>query len=191
MSKPEEYGICIRLIRQDDTALFEGRVNELPDLKVYCDTQAEAYEELVDAIQTAQALFEEQGREFPQVEPSEETFSGRVTLRMSRSLHRCVHERAERDGVSLNQWIVEAVASRTDKRMVPADSVLVASQGRAEGGGTQTMFLQTHFLATVSMGARSHGQTFNIFGVPGFHEAVAHTPVVAAVGNARPRITNG
>lgn len=119
MSKPEEYGICIRLIRQDDVDLYEGRVAELPDLKVYCETFSEAYEELVDAIHTALQLFAEQGRPFPQAEPSEEHFSGRITLRMSKSLHRCAHERALRDAVSLNQWIVEAVACRVTPAPAP------------------------------------------------------------------------
>jgi predicted HicB family RNase H-like nuclease len=112
MNKPEEYGICIRLIRQGDDYVYEGRVNELPDLKVYCDSYSEAYEELLDAIGTTQELLAEQGREMPPAEPLEENFSGRVTLRMSKSLHRCAHERAQRDGVSLNQWIVEAVGCR-------------------------------------------------------------------------------
>lgn len=187
MSKPEEYGICIRLVRQDGTDLFEGRVNELPDMRVYCDSYAEAYEELLDAIQTAQALFAEQGREFPQAEPGEESFSGRVTLRMSKSLHRCVHDKALRDGVSLNQWIVEAIACRTDKRMVPADSVLIASQGRAgPTGSVRTMFLQTQHLATLSMGSNL---VWNVFGIPGIHEAMTQGPV--AMTAATPRITHG
>ncbi len=112
MNKPEEYGICIRLIRQDDALVYEGRVSELPDLKVYCDSYSEAYEELLDAIGTTQELLAEQGRQMPPVEPMEANFSGRVTLRMSKSLHRCAHERARCEGVSLNQWIVEAVGCR-------------------------------------------------------------------------------
>jgi predicted HicB family RNase H-like nuclease len=122
MSKPEEYGICIRLIRQDDADLYEGRVNELPDLKVYGETYSEAYEELIGAIDVAQELFAEQGRAFPSADPIEDAFSGRITLRMSKSMHRCVHEKAARDGVSLNQWIVEAVGYRVAPSAAPAPS---------------------------------------------------------------------
>ena len=188
MSKPEEYGICIRLIRQDDSDLFEGRVNELPDLKVYCDDYAEAYEELLDAIGTAQALFAEQGREFPQAEPTEEAFSGRVTLRMSKSLHRVVHGKALRDGVSLNQWLIEAIACRTDRRMVPTDSVCVASQVRAGAyEAPRMMFLQTEHLATLSMGI-GKSNVLNIFGIPGVHEAMAQVPL--AVPTTTQRLTH-
>jgi hypothetical protein len=41
-----------------------------------------------------------------------EEFSGRVTLRMSKSLHASVSKLAEREGVSLNSWIVESVSAR-------------------------------------------------------------------------------
>ena len=187
MNKPEEYGICIRLITQDDADIYEGRVNELPDLKVYCDTYSEAYEELVGAIEAAQTMFAEQGREFPNADPGEDHFSGRVTLRMSKSLHRCVHEKALNDGTSLNQWIVEAVALRTDKRMVSADSVIVANQGRTGATEpTQTMFLQTQHLATVRMGSNA---VWNVFGIPGIHEAMTHIPLV--VTTPTPRLSHG
>lgn len=126
MSKPEEYGICIRLIRQDDADLYEGRVNELTDLKVYAETYSEAYEELIGAIEVAQEMFAEKGRAFPSAELIEDNFSGRITLRMSKSMHRCVHEKAARDGVSLNQWIVEAVGYRVDPSAAPAPAMAEA-----------------------------------------------------------------
>jgi predicted HicB family RNase H-like nuclease len=37
--------------------------------------------------------------------------SGKLTLRMPRSLHESVAEAAERDGVSINQWIVTKLAN--------------------------------------------------------------------------------
>jgi hypothetical protein len=41
-----------------------------------------------------------------------EEFSGRVTLRMSKSMHASVSKLADREGVSLNSWIVEAISAR-------------------------------------------------------------------------------
>lgn len=127
------------------------------------------------------------GKPFPDVERPEDEFSGRVTLRMSKSLHRCVHEKAMSDAVSLNQWIVEAIASRSDRRMVPADSVLVASRGRAAAGGTQMMFLQTHHLATIQMDTKE----VNVFGVPGVHESMTQLHPLMVSTNAAGRITYG
>lgn len=163
MNQPEEYGICIRLTRQDGADLYEGRVKELPDLKVYCETYSEAYEEIVDAIGAAQQLFSEERRQFPAAEPIEEDFSGRVTLRMSKSLHRCVHLRASDDGVSLNQWVVEAIAWRIQNgNMVAADSVVLVTPTREQAGtSVGIMLVQTQHIGTIS--SPQFGTTFNVF----------------------------
>jgi predicted HicB family RNase H-like nuclease len=179
MSKPEEYGICIRLIRQDDANLYEGRVNELPDLKVYCDTYSEAYEELVEAIETAQTMFAEQGREFPQAEPAEESFSGRVTLRMSKSLHRSVHEKALRDGVSLNQWIVEAVGCRVSPIGSPGHAIFIVSPAR-QSHNPHGLFIQpAAYMATIA----TSGGAATLLGTTGFIE---NNLQAASYGEAKP-----
>ena len=72
-------------------------------------------------------MFAEKGKAFPPPESEETEFSGRVTLRMSKSLHAAVHRRASVDCVSLNQWIVEAIAIRV-AGSVPVNSIYIASQ---------------------------------------------------------------
>lgn len=185
--KPEEYGVSVRLVQEGQDYLYEARVAELPDVRTYGETFSEAYSGAIEVIATTQNIFAEKGKAFPDVEQHEDEFSGRVTLRMSKSLHRGVHEKALRDGVSLNQWIVEAIACRTDKRLVPADSVVVATQGRVEAsGGTQPMFLKTHHLATISMDPSA---VFNVFGIPGVHEAM-QAPL-SVITKATGRLTHG
>lgn len=171
MSKPEEYGVCIRLIRQDDVELYEGRVNELADLKVYGETYSEAYEELVEAIGTAQSMFAEQGRAFPHAEPSEESFSGRVTLRMSKSLHRHVHEKAGRDGVSLNQWIVEAIGYRVSSNDAASGLFYVMSPMRQANSDAVTMCVQpaTHLTTRLT----TTGSMVSLLSTPGVMETYA------------------
>lgn len=188
MSKPEEYGICIRLIRQDDSDLFEGRVNELPDLKVYCESYTEAYEELIDAIGTAQELFAEQGRGFPQAEPTEDSFSGRVTLRMSKSLHRCVHEKASRDGVSLNQWIVEAIGCRVNPPVTAASAAIttptifyvMSPARRADSDVTFPCFQQAAHVASLT----HPGGTVSLLSTLGVVESIS-TPALGVENNSR------
>jgi predicted HicB family RNase H-like nuclease len=124
MAKPEEYGISVRLVREGEAEMYEARVVELPDVRTYGDTWTDAYTAAVEVVRTTQEIFAEKGRPFPEVQVPEEEFSGRVTLRMSKSLHRDVHERAERDGVSLNQWIVEAVSIRVNSPTMTVDSYL-------------------------------------------------------------------
>jgi predicted HicB family RNase H-like nuclease len=126
MNKPSEYGIAVRLVRRDGEEIYEARVAELPDVVAFGSTYAEAYEIALESIEGLQEQFAEMGRAFPDPEATESDFSGRITLRMSKSMHASVHRRALTDGVSLNQWIVEAVACRVDNRMISANNVVMA-----------------------------------------------------------------
>ena len=86
MRKPEEYGVAVRLVQEGQDYLYEARVTELPDVRTYGETFSEAYSGAIEVIATTQRIFAEKGRAFPDVEPVEDEFSGRVTLRMSKSL---------------------------------------------------------------------------------------------------------
>lgn len=89
-----------------------GYVAEIKDLPG-CITQGETSEEVLEEIEDARVLWietaYEHGDEIPL--PSTETeYSGRTLLRMPRSLHRKLAEGAEREGVSLNQYIVSLLS---------------------------------------------------------------------------------
>lgn len=103
------YNITVRRDRFDGETLFEARVKELPDLVEYGESFEEAYELAVDAIETTAAVFAERGRPMPPpVAPADE-YSGRVTLRIPRSLHRALAEAADAEAVSLNQHLVNVL----------------------------------------------------------------------------------
>jgi predicted RNase H-like HicB family nuclease len=111
--------------------VYEATVAELPDVATCGDSYGEAYESAVEAIVGLQKVFAAKGKTLPApaVEPE---FSGRITLRMSKSMHGTVHRCAQNDGVSLNQWIVEAVGLRLapPARMSSTGSVFVFSPMR-------------------------------------------------------------
>jgi predicted HicB family RNase H-like nuclease len=111
---PHRYTITIKLVSIEEGDHFEAVVAELPDLVEYGETYDQAYSLAVDSIATLREAAQEQGRLFPEPMPSQtlEEFSGRVTLRMSKSLHASVSKLADREGVSLNSWIVEAISAR-------------------------------------------------------------------------------
>lgn len=111
---PHRYTITIKLVSIEEGEYFEAVVAELPDLVEYGETYDQAYSLAVDSIATLNESALEQGRAFPEPMPSQalEDFSGRVTLRMSKSLHASASKLADREGVSLNSWIVEAVSAR-------------------------------------------------------------------------------
>lgn len=149
MAKPEEYGISVRLVQEDGSEMYEARVLELPDVRTYGETYAEAYMGAIEVIRTTQEIFAEKGKQFPAVIADEDEFSGRVTLRMSKSLHRSVHMRAQRDGVSLNQWLVEAAAQRVDGTMIPATSVFVASVDLRNSSVPVIRCQQAHYATSI------------------------------------------
>ncbi len=111
---PHRYTITIKLVTLDEGEHFEAAVAELPDVVEYGETYDQAYSLVVDSISTLRDAAIEQGRTFPDPMPSRslDEFSGRVTLRMSKSLHAASSKLADADGVSLNSWIVEAISTR-------------------------------------------------------------------------------
>lgn len=109
MIDPHAYGIEVRRRTIDGEAVFEARVRELPDLAEYADTADEAYALAIDSIETTTKLLAERGRAMPApIEPVDD-WSGRVTLRLPKSLHRALDEAAEAEGCSLNQHIVNVL----------------------------------------------------------------------------------
>lgn len=106
---PHAYNITIRRDIFEGETLFEARVRELPDLVEYAETYDEAYALAIDTIETAAEAFAEMGRAFPQAITPVDDYSGRVTLRLPRSLHRVLAETADDEGVSLNQHLVNVL----------------------------------------------------------------------------------
>ena len=77
-------------------------------------------EETVDNIAEARELWietvYESGGEIP-LPSTEIDYSGKVLLRMPKSLHRRLAEAAEREGVSLNQYIVSVLSEASGKTL--------------------------------------------------------------------------
>lgn len=109
MIDPHAYGIEVRRRSIDGEAVFEARVRELPDLAEYADTADEAYALAVDAVATTAKVLAERGKTMPPpLQPADE-WSGRVTLRVPKSLHRALSDAADAEGCSLNQHIVNVL----------------------------------------------------------------------------------
>jgi predicted HicB family RNase H-like nuclease len=110
---PHAYNIIIRRDTFDGEILFEARVKELPDLTEYAESYEEAYSLAIDAIETTAEAFAEKGRSFPVAMVPVDDFSGRVTLRLPRSLHRVLVGASDSEGVSLNQHLVDVLSYHT------------------------------------------------------------------------------
>ncbi len=105
MSLP--YTVEVRHDEESEWPWF-AKVVELPG----CMTEARTWEELLEMIEDAKSAWIEdaleQGDEVP--EPPREDYSGRVLLRMPKSLHRDLARQAKREGVSLNQFVTTSLA---------------------------------------------------------------------------------
>jgi len=108
------YSIVVTKVHEDDEDLFFAYVKEIPDISSYSAEYQEAYEDCIDSLTVLYSDAMDHGKAFPQPykAPSPSAPSGRVTLRMSRSMHADIARYAEEDGVSLNHWIVEAISQR-------------------------------------------------------------------------------
>ena len=107
----------IEIIRDDDKENpgYAARVVELPG----CITQGDTFEELGEMIEDAMRSWIEvalrEGISIPKPAP-DETYSGKFVTRVPRSLHRQIVQAAEREGVSLNQFVNVALASAMGQR---------------------------------------------------------------------------
>jgi len=106
----QSYNITIRQIEVDGQELFEARVRELPDVLDFGDTWEEAYELAVDTIETTAEIMSARGRRMPEPAAVEDDYSGRVTLRVPKALHRRLAEQAQHESISLNQYLVSLLA---------------------------------------------------------------------------------
>ena len=110
------YNITIRQIEVDGQELFEARVRELPDVVDFGGTWEEAYELVVDTIETTAEAMVEQGRRMPEPAGVQDDYSGRITLRVPKTLHRRLAEQAEHESISLNQYLVSLLAYHAGTR---------------------------------------------------------------------------
>ena len=110
MLQPSDYTISIKRGHFEGELCYEARIKELPDVAEYADSHTEAYDLAIDTIETTAEIFKQEGRSMPEPALSNVEFSGRITLRLSKTLHRLLAEQADDEVVSLNQHIVNQLS---------------------------------------------------------------------------------
>lgn len=98
----------IELIPDSEQGWFV-RIKELRGCMSQGDTIEEAYEMIQDAMRGWLEVAIEDNILIPEPAPDED-YSGKFVVRLPRSLHRQLVETAEREGVSLNQFVNVALA---------------------------------------------------------------------------------
>jgi antitoxin HicB len=111
----EEYAALpyhLMLVRdgEDKGKPWTASVEELPGCTSHGKTSDEALDGIEAAMEKWIAVALEEGRDIP--EPKSATsHSGRLLLRMPRTLHADLTRASEREGVSLNQFITDVLAA--------------------------------------------------------------------------------
>ncbi|WP_027352055.1 type II toxin-antitoxin system HicB family antitoxin [Desulfotomaculum nigrificans] len=102
------YEIKIRQLTEEEGGGWFAEIPLLPG----CMSDGETVEEAITNINDAKKCWIETclklGRDIP--EPTTDDFSGQLRLRMPKSLHKALSERAKAENVSLNQLIIYQLA---------------------------------------------------------------------------------
>jgi predicted RNase H-like HicB family nuclease len=114
MKTPEDYlkaAYSRVIIPDEETGTYTAQIAEFPGCIAEADTLDEAYKNLEETAKGWIRAALEMGQTIPQ--PScENKYSGKFALRISRTLHRQAAQIADREGVSLNQFIATTIAEK-------------------------------------------------------------------------------
>lgn len=110
---PEEYlkEPYSRVLVPDESGGYSAEMLEFPGCFAEGDTADEAIQALERAAQSWIQAALDQGQDIPQPFVNQ-GHGGKVALRLPKSVHRKAVQFAERDGTSLNQFLVSAIAAR-------------------------------------------------------------------------------
>lgn len=123
-----------------DEGSYFVKIKELEGCMSVGDTVAEAVTMIEDAKRDWLTAAIEDGIDIPLPEAMQaDRYSGKFPLRMPKSLHRKLAESAERDGVSLNQYLVTLLAERNALHEVK--TLLTADMKEKANGGNKVTYL--------------------------------------------------
>jgi len=113
--KPLEYYLGLKYPITFEAAPEGGYFVQIEDLPG-CYSQGGTIEEALEMIEEARQLWlesaYEDGLDIP-IPRGEEKYSGKFNVRFPRSLHRKLDQLADREGVSLNQYLVATLSHVT------------------------------------------------------------------------------
>jgi len=99
------------VIPDEESGTYTAQILEFPGCITEGETPQEAYERLEDvALSWIEAALD-MGQDIP-LPWSNYNYGGKIALRLPKSLHKQVSLAAERDGTSLNQFIVMAISEK-------------------------------------------------------------------------------
>ncbi|HEV2879705.1 MAG TPA: type II toxin-antitoxin system HicB family antitoxin [Pyrinomonadaceae bacterium] len=111
-----------RVFWSDEDNAYVAICPELPGVSALGDSESKALREAKVAMELYVEDMLESGEQLPEAQTAHE-YSGQTRLRMSKALHRSAAEMAENLGVSLNQFINDAVAAKVGATQFGAEMI--------------------------------------------------------------------
>ncbi len=108
-----EYPTRLRPLSKDEGGGWLAEIPDLPGCMSDGETQGHALQNLAEAKETwiRTALKRGLTIPLPTKEEESELYSGRLTLRLPKTLHHRLAERSKSEGISLNQFILSIVSA--------------------------------------------------------------------------------
>ncbi len=109
----------VEIVRYQDGGFF-AKIKELEG----CMTEGETLEETLELLEDAKKVWLEAALEdcleipLPESMREEKEYSGRILLRLPKSLHKRLVEAAQKEGVSINAYIVSLLSERNVEREI-------------------------------------------------------------------------
>lgn len=116
------YRIAVTRDEGDEETPWRAVIEELPGCEVRGSTPADAAARIPAALADWVTMAQADGREIPEPRDAR-NYSGRLLLRMSRSLHAELAQAADRDQVSLNAYINYLLVGAVRQPAAPPASV--------------------------------------------------------------------
>lgn len=108
MKQSDKYPISVHYSPEEGE--FIALCSQFPRLSGFGETRGEAISILQDAIEMGLEMLKESNQKIPEPDELSE-YSGKINLRLPKSLHQSLALEAEKEGISLNQLMVHKLSS--------------------------------------------------------------------------------
>lgn len=137
-----EYRYPAEVFFSDEDEGFIALAPDLPGCSAFGETAEEALRELQPAIQVWLDAAGKAGNPIPQPSPrkTENLPSGKTLLRLPRTMHKALNERAKLDGISLNSCIVMLLSDALGRESAHREIVAVATRHLREQFTSRSFF---------------------------------------------------
>jgi antitoxin HicB len=105
-----KYQVTLRPVPESDGNGFYAYSFKFPGVLGNGETADDAINDFYEALESAISIELEDGKQLPPFDVDDVQYSGKLSLRIPKSLHRMIAALAQEESISINQWIVNAIS---------------------------------------------------------------------------------